>query len=527
MQSSSSIWACAYRQTRYPARMRVAVADVGTNSSHLLIAEVRGEEGGYRVLDALKDRTRLGECLDGAGNLTPEGEERLAAALTHFAALSAAAGVPELQVYATSALREAPNGEAVAARMRERTGVYPVIISGEREGELTYLGAAHSVDFGADNVLLDLGGGSLELARGGPEQAEDVLSLPLGAIRLTRAHLHLDPPTKAEVRAVREAVRAALAPHAARFAVRPGTQVVLSSGTAEAAAALVAAGEGPPPASVNGLTVSTADLGALLERTRSLSAARRARLPGLERRADTIVAGLAVLHTALETLGAAGATVSEGALREGMLIEELTRHAAYASGLSARQRSVLATAEHFGANLAHGRHVVALARDLLTRLEAAGEPFPGEARSLLTAAATLHEVGQIVAQSAHHKHSAYLIRHAGLRGFTPREVELVAQLARYHRKSGPKTSHPEYLALPPADRALVSRLAAVLRVADGLDRSHAGQARIHHLTRRSGGWTLTVSGANPLDLAGAQAKADLWAREFGPLRLETTQGEAD
>ncbi|BDP43617.1 exopolyphosphatase (plasmid) [Deinococcus aetherius] len=509
--------------------MRVAVADVGTNSSHLLIAQSRprveggdtpGDSLGYRVLDALKDRTRLGECLDPQGHLTPEGEDRLAGALTSFRTLSQAAGVPELRVYATSALREAPNGAEVARRAHERTGVYPAVISGEREGELTYLGAAHSVDFGPDNVLLDLGGGSLELARGGPEAAADVLSLPLGAIRMRRAWLGHDPPTRAELRALGDAVRAALIPHVSRFAARPGTRMVLSSGTAEAAAALLAAGEGAAPGSVNGLPVSTADLGALLDRLRGLSAARRARLPELGGRADTIVAGLGVLHAALEALGVAGATVSEGALREGMLIEELGRHAAFAAGLSARQRSVLEVAERFGANLAHARQVAALAQDLLARLAAAGESFPPEAHSLLTAAAGLHEVGQIVAQSAHHKHAAYLIRHAGLRGFTPRETELVAQLARYHRRSAPKASHPEYAALPPADRSLVSRLAAVLRVADGLDRSHAGGARLSGLRRQEGGWTLEVGGATPLDLVGAREKADLWAREFGPLSFQ-------
>ncbi|WP_084050732.1 Ppx/GppA phosphatase family protein [Deinococcus hopiensis] len=499
--------------------MRVAVADVGTNSSHLLIAEARGEGGNYRVLDVLKDRTRLGECLDAAGKVTLEGEVRLQRALTRFRQLSAAAGVPEVQVYATSALREAPNGAEVAERAGQETGLYPVIISGEREGELTYLGAGHSVDFGEDNVLLDLGGGSLEFARGGPERASDVLSLPLGAIRMTRAHLRNEPPTRQEVQAIQNAARGALAPHRERFAVRPGTQVVLSSGTAEAAAALLAAGGGRPPVSVNGCSVNTVQLGALLERLRDMNAGSRARLPGIERRAEIIVAGLAVLHAALEALGAREAVVSEGALREGMLIEELRRQATYVGGLSARQRSVLTTAERFGANLAHARHVTELARDLFARLVQTGERFPEEARSLLTAAAGLHEVGQIVSQSAHHKHAAYLIRHAGLRGFAPREIELVAQLARYHRRGGPKPTHPEYAALPPADRGLVSRLAAVLRVADGLDRSHAGQAHVRYLTRMPWGWALSVSGATPLDLVGARDKADLWGREFGPLTV--------
>ena len=154
--------------------MRVAVADVGTNSTHLLIAETRSGAdpeaawGGFRVLDALKDRTRLGECLDAEGNITGEGYARLARSLGRFRQLAASQGILELRAYATSAMRGAPNGEAVAARLRSEVGVYPVIISGEREGQLTYLGAAGSVQFGPDNLLLDLGGGSLELVRGGP-----------------------------------------------------------------------------------------------------------------------------------------------------------------------------------------------------------------------------------------------------------------------------------------------------------------------------------------------------------------------
>ena len=173
---------------------------------------------------------------------------------------------------------------------------------------------------------------------------------------------------------------------------------------------------------------------------------------------------------------------------------------------------MLATAERFGANLGHSQQVAALSRALMDGLIAAGQPFPEEARSLLTAAAALHETGQIVAQSSHHKHSAYLIRHAELRGFGPHDIERIAQVARYHRKSLPKPSHPEFMALPATDRALVSRLSAILRVADGLDRSHAGQTQIHALHKTSAGWTVQISGATPLDLAGARDKADLWAR---------------
>lgn len=514
--------------------MRVAVADVGTNSSHLLIAEaLPGGAGGFRVLDVLKDRTRLGECLDAQGVMTPEGEDRLASALTRFRELAASAGVGDVRVYATSALREAPNGAEVAERVRQRTGLYPAVISGQREGELTYLGVRESVELGADNVLLDLGGGSLEFVRGGEEQAKDVLSLPLGAIRMTRAFPEGEGKNAGRdvVDAVGRHVRELLRPQVRRFAARPGTLFVLSSGTAEAAAEAIAQrrGErsGGAPGSVNGERFTLGELAELLAHVARLRPAQRSKVPGLERRGDTVLAALSVLHAALDLLGAREVTVSEGALREGMLLEELAQVQTFSSALSTRQRSVLATAERFGVNLSHAGQVAELSRDLLGRLLAAGEPFPEHARSLLTAAAVLHESGLIVSQSSHHKHSAYLIRHAGLRGFGPQDIELIAQIARYHRKSLPRPSHPEYVALSPADRALVVRLAGILRVADGLDRSHTGLARVVGLHRDADGWQLQVSGVTPLDLAGVREKGDLWTREFGPLavRHEAPDGE--
>ncbi|CAM2776482.1 Ppx/GppA phosphatase family protein [Deinococcus radiodurans] len=507
--------------------MRVAVADVGTNSSHLLIAEaLPGDAGGFRVIDTLKDRTRLGECLDTRGELTPEGEERLASALTRFRELAASAGAGDVRVYATSALREAPNGAEVAERVRQRTGLYPAVISGVREGELTYLGVREAVELGPDNVLLDLGGGSLEFVRGAEERAADVLSLPLGAIRMTRAFPEGDGKNAGRdvADAVARQVRELLRPHAGRFAARPGTQFFLSSGTAEAAADAIAQRRGGRPAEaaggVNGERFTLTELADLLAHVARLRPAQRARVPGLERRGDTILAALSVLHAALDALGAREVTVSEGALREGMLIEELAQVQTFSLALSTRQRSVLATAGRFGVNLSHAGQVAELSRELFDRLLAAGETFPPPARSLLTAAAVLHEAGQIVSQSSHHKHGAYLIRHAGLRGFGPQDIELIAQIARYHRKSLPKPSHPDYVALAPADRALVARLAGILRVADGLDRAHTGLARVDDLRRQGQGWQLRVSGVTPLDLAGVGEKGDLWAREFGPLSVQ-------
>ena len=535
--------------------MRVAVADVGTNSTHLLIAEAR--PGGFRVLDALKDRTRLGECLDENNNITEEGYARLAHSLRQFRELAASQGVQELRAYATSAMRGAPNGEAVAERLRAEVGVYPVIISGEREGQLTYLGAAGSVHFGPDNLLLDLGGGSLELARGGMGEASRVVSLPLGSVRMHAQFLSggpsSKPPRKPDLNALRAHALRLLSAEIGPFRLESGTRVFGSSGTFETLAAVILARstparpsaargsltgsvQGSEGAGVNGLSFSTAALGDLLQDLCRMTAAKRAKVPGLDaKRADIIVAGALVLHAALELLGAEMVTVSAGALREGMLHEYLLEQRDWTSGLPSRQRSVLELAERFGANLAHARQVTLLSQNLYDRLQTLGALPGGPAeddlaaspRSLLSAAATLHEIGLLVGQSSHHKHSAYLIRHAGLLGYDPAQIDLVAQVARYHRKSVPKPSHPEYAALTPADQKRLAQLAAVLRVADGLDRSHAQSVRILDLRRQSKaeqgrgvGLTLRVSGIHGLELGGVQQKGDLWEQMFGPLKIE-------
>ena len=236
------------------------------------------------------------------------------------------------------------------------------------------------------------------------------------------------------------------------------------------------------------------------------------------------MAGVAILEAALRAVGAARATVSQGALREGMLIEELSAQQQWQLGLSARERSAAELAERFMVGLPHARHVTALSQDLLSRLTRRGEVLPDDAHDLLSAAAFLHEIGQSVSLSSHHKHSAYLIRHGGLRGFDPRQLDLIAQIARYHRKSTPKASHPEFQALGSPERSSVSKLAAILRVADGLDRTHAGQSRIVDLHRGGGSWTLTVSGAAPLDLIGAQEKSDLWQQVYGELTVQAVSG---
>lgn len=497
--------------------MRVAIADIGTNSCHMLIAQFR-DDGGYDLLDRLKERTRLGEALVD-GRLDEDGLARVEATLGRFRDLADRARVQDILVYGTSALREAGNGRDAVTRWRDATGIAVEVITGEREAELTYLGVARSLDLGERNVLLDLGGGSLEVALGGPERAERVWSFPLGAVRLTRAFLGdgRGPVGPRERRRIVAHVRQALGPALEAVSGRADeARFVGSSGTFENAAAMIDAAGGHGARSVNGFRLRLAELEKLARDVSAEPIERRLKRPGADpRRADILPAGLLTLGTALEAFGARSVTVSTGALREGILAEYLARRAG-AGSLGPRAASVQELAERFNADARHARHVVELADALFGALASRwslGEPE----RELLRAAAHLHEIGQAVNASAHHKHSAYLIQHGGLRGFEPADVELVALVARYHRKSPPKPSHPEYARLGPDRQALVRRLAAILRVADGLDRGHAG--RVQRVGVRDRGGALTVEAAGPgnldLELWGASAKADMLAAESG------------
>lgn len=504
--------------------MRMAVADIGTNSSHLLVAEAHG--GSYVVLDSLKVGTRLGECLEG-GRLTGEGVRRLVDAARQFSLLAEARGAP-LRVYATSALRESANQAAVLRGVKRETGVRILPISGEREGELTYRGAALSVTMAPDTLLLDLGGGSLELVRGRGEEPGRVVSLPIGVVRFMHAPHGKGGRDSGKggkvsgkaVRELRAELRGLLAPHLQAFGVRAGTAVVGSSGTVKALAGLLEAQKGRL-GSANGVRVGVDELGALTERMLGMSVAELPALPGFDpRRADTMHAGAIIWDEVLRTLGARELTVSEGALREGMLAEWLQSSARWEAGLGAGERSALELADRFRADTEHGRQVAELAVHLLGGLTRTGLTFRADAEALLRAAAMLHDVGLIVSKSSHHKHSAYLVRHAGLRGFSPEQTEWVALLCRYHRQGGPKPSHPEFMALGAADRAELTRLAAILRVADGFDRSHQGQAHLGALSARGKGMALEVLAASELDRRGAAEKADLWAASFGPLEFD-------
>lgn len=458
----------------------LAAVDIGTNSVHMVVARVGGE-GRMEILAKEKEMVRLGRSAGDMKELAPDAIDRGVAALQRCRRVAAAHGA-ELAAVATSAVREADNRRTFLDRAWDEAGVSVEVISGFEEARLIHLGVLQALPIYDQRVLLcDIGGGSTEVLLG---QRGDVLasrSFRLGAIRLTERFLARPSPEPEHVEECRQHAESVLAPFGAEVRAAGHDIVVGASGTVETVVAMALAARGESGGrTLNGQRVHADEVTAVVE---LLAAApdpeARAQLPGMDpKRADILLGGAVILEQFVRCYGVEELVFSENALREGVLLDQARRR----SGASLhhlqdlRRRSVLhlmeLTDEHPEHSRETARHALALFDDLAPLLGLDG-PEAQAARPLLEAAALLANVGVFISHSGHHKHSYYVIRNSEhLAGFTDREIEIIAQVARYHRKSTPRSKHDEWASLRRDDRELVRRLAAVLRVAIGLDRSH-------------------------------------------------------
>jgi exopolyphosphatase/guanosine-5'-triphosphate,3'-diphosphate pyrophosphatase len=459
----------------------LAAIDIGTNSIHLVVA--RFDDGSrFEVIAQEKEVVRLGSSSGDMKHLAPDAMDRGIAALERFGRIADISGA-EVFAVATSAVREAENADEFVARARDEAGIEVEIISGVEEARLIHLGVLQSLPVYEQRlVLVDIGGGSTEVLVGERGEVLAVGSLKLGAIRLTRRFFRGDGVHPGAVDACRRYVRAALVPMV-RDVRRLGFDVgVGSSGTVSMVAALAQARRGEPvPRSFNRFSFDADEVAAVVaDLVAADSVEQRRRLPGMDPgRADIALAGALILEQVMAELGIGAMTVSGYALREGALLDALARRrgAALHHLQDLRRRSVLHLVELMDDDPAHAHRVAALALELFDGT-APRHGLGAAPRELLEAAALLANVGLFVSHSGHHKHSYYVIRNSDhLAGFTDHEIELIALVARYHRKSAPKAKHPDFARLRPEDQAVVRTLAGVLRVAIGLDRTHAGLVR--------------------------------------------------
>ncbi len=504
-----------------PTSIKAAI-DIGTNSMHLVVARL-AEHGGFEILTSEKETVRLGQGGGEMKLLAPDAIERGLAALERMAQVATSFGEADLVAVATSAVREAANRDEFLHRARQLTGIEIEVISGFEEARLIHLGVLQALPVYDQRLLLvDIGGGSTEFLVGQGAEPIEARSMKLGAIRLTErffseAIADGRCPTANEVDECRHYVRAALAPVGSELGGHQPEIAIGSSGTATTIAAMAAAERGDDVRQMNGVTFTADELAAVVERV--ITAKDRSRVAGLDdKRADIILGGALLLDEVFRVFEIDTMTISDYALREGVLFDRFADQ----SGRDLRdlrRANLLRLARHLDPDPEHAEHTALLAGQLFDRSRVL-HGLDDDARELLEAAAIVHNVGLFISHSSHHKHSYYVIRNSEqLTGFTEHEIELIAVVARYHRKSRPSEKHAAFAALSADDQRLVRQLAGMLRVAIGLDRRHAGVVQTMRVNIDDGTMRIEpiARDADDLDLElyAARERAHLLADALG------------
>ena len=499
--------------------MRIAAIDIGSNSIRQIIADV-GANGSIRVVDEMKAAPRLGAGLQETGRLSKEGSDAAIAVLARMSELATQMGARRRRVVATSAVREAENGAEWLARVKHETGLTVTMLTGEAEARLSFRSAQAHFDLATGRaVIMDIGGGSMELSLSAEGLIDRLTSFPFGAIRLTEKYLAKGTSAPA-LRKLRRYVRKNLRDDLPARDWR-GARVIGSGGTFTNLGGMILARQGVLTArTVHGTVVRRTELEHLIDYLAALSPVERQGVPGLNAaRADIIVAGLAVVAETLAHLEVREVTVSSYGIREGILLELARVKPDAADHGDSRERSVRDLAERSHYEEPHAKQVQKLALRLFDSIGTRIGCDQSD-RQTLADAALLHDIGYHISYDKHHKHSYHLIAHADLLGMTPAEQVVIANVARYHRGAEPRKSHGNFGPLSQSARARVIRLAAILRVADGFDRGHSGKVddiRVRWLTRalRLIAVPSPKAGSIRLELWGASRKSGLLAEVAG------------
>jgi len=514
---------------------RLAAIDIGSNSVRLMVAEpLKG--GNYRILDEERESSRLGRTLSSTGTLDPQAVELTLAALRRFKQIAAGYQVDELRTIATCAVREAVNGHEFCQRVKDEVGIDVEVISPDQEAHLAFYSVQRAFDLNGKNaVVADIGGGSTEIVLASGNVIESIATTPLGAVRLTEIYGNGPGLAGKDYQRMIETIDRTLKKQVRR-AMFPPHLLIGSGGTFTSMAEMMMASRRQVGLPTRGYLLSRAEVSHLLDRLRKMPLKARRQVPGLAPdRADIIVAGIAVVDRLMRHFKVNLLQIHSRGVRDGLLLTMIDKNlGAPSTDPVSRDASIdrFAAACSGEQELAHGKQVARLAGRIFDQL---AEPFglnPDD-RPLLDAAARLQDVGYLINYDQHHKHSYHLILNSRLAGFRPRELELIANVARYHRGARPKLKHANFRQLPAEDRQRVEQLAAILRLAGGLDRSHSQQVKdvtVQSCTNtegdsngeanyKSGGKHLKLlvdADFNPeVDVWGARRRVKLFRKVFG------------
>ncbi|SHF16399.1 exopolyphosphatase / guanosine-5'-triphosphate,3'-diphosphate pyrophosphatase [Fodinibius roseus] len=510
---------------------RIAAIDLGTNSFHAIIMDIY-PDGSYRRMDKLKEMVLLAE--GGMRNmLSKEAMNRGIKALEKIKFLCDNLEVEEILAYATSAIREAENGGAFIQRSIDEVGIKPLAISGSREANLIGQAIQHAVTLDEQPVLMvDIGGGSVEFIIGNKEELFFNASYKIGAARMATSVQQHDPATKKDIRKLEKIFKDELKEVRKLLNQHSVDTIVGSSGTMENIAEMIAERKSLSTSlSLNELVFSAQDFNEFYDDFITFDHAKRSKLDGLDKkRIDIIIPGVVLLRYLMKSFGIEKVRISEDALREGMILDHIhqEKHNIDIELKSyfpnPRRRSVFELLIKCDWHEDHSRHVTSIALKIFDVLRNELD-FNDNDRELLEYASLMHDIGYYISHRKHHKHALYLIRYADLRGFKEEEIEVMANVARYHRRSTPKKRHKRYRKLDKPLRKKVKKLSGILRIADGMDRSH--YQNVKHVDIEIGeeeiNIALTTESDPQLEIWGAMRKSTLFEEVTGRTLIITAK----
>lgn len=499
--------------------MRLAAVDVGSNSIHMIIAQVDGA-GGLTVLWRAREMVGLGRSSFPSHRLTTESTQRAFLTLQRFVTEAKRWQCEEIVAVATSAVREAKNGGQFIDRIRRNLGIHVRVVSAKEEARLIYLGVRHAMNLGArPHLIVDLGGGSAEFIVADSEKATLLESRKLGAARMTARFVKSDPVEGKELKALMAHYDAELSSVMQDVQKLKPVKMIGTSGAMENLVAMCAAqdnggGDEPP-------VLKRSALEKLLNVLIESRSEDRAAMRGLDdKRRDQILAAALLVQEVFRRLNLDHLELCRSALREGILFDYLSKHRPELEirrqVTNPRRRSIVDLGRRCHWNRAHGEQVASLCVRLFDQLKSL-HGLGREDRELIEYGALLHDIGSLIGREKHHKHSMYLLLHGDLHPFKKNEVRTIANIARYHRKAFPSMSHPSYAALPKRLRKTVRVGTALLRLADGLDRTNCSVVRDVACRIRDNGIEVLVDapGDAELELWSAATRSALFERVFG------------
>ena len=478
-----------------PSSVRIAAIDVGSNSVHMVVAQI-DSDGGITTLYRLKEMVGLGRISFPNKELSAEAMDRAIQSLGRMKTAAQQRQCEKVIAAATSAIREAANGGELIRRIRDELKLNVKVVSAREEARLIYLGVRGALDLGRKpHLMIDIGGGSVEFIVGDEHETKLLESRKLGAARMSATFVKSDPISKDDLKKLREHYDEQLVPLAARVHALKPVKCVGTSGTIENIATLCG-GEGSR-------VIDAAKLFKLEDKLIKSTSEERSRIRGLdEQRNQQILAGVVLVASFMKRLDVKKIELCGSALREGILADYLARHkpdmTIRREVPDPRRRSVLDLARRCNWWEQHSVQTAKLLLKMFDDLKPLHKMSDHD-RELLEYAAWLHDIGWHIGNTQHHKHSAYLIEHGRLQGFSAEEVDTLAALARFHRKALPnQKKHGSFAKLKPADRKLVEMGSALLRIADGLDRSHASAVTKLDCTIGKNGVTVEIK--SPVDI---------------------------